>query len=68
MCQNGFMVESDNEKSNVLASQLRGNLKFDAPADYRIRVQGHIDDSWSDRLGGMIITRAFTLNKERMTY
>jgi hypothetical protein len=67
MCQNRRMITSDHEKSNLLASQLRGTLKFDVPADYRIRVLGHIDDSWSDRLGGMIITRAFTLNKERMT-
>ncbi len=43
------------------------NLKFEAPATYRIRVQGHLDDSWSDRLGGMVITRAFTEDKERMT-
>lgn len=48
-------------------SQFRGNLKFDAPAAYRIRVQGHIDDSWSDRLGGMTVTRAYTGNKEPMT-
>lgn len=61
------MVESDNEKSNVPMSQFRGNLEFDAPAAYRIRVQGHIDDSWSDRLGGMTVTRAYTGNKEPMT-
>ena len=43
------------------------NLKFEAPASYRIRVQGHLDDSWSDRLGGMVITRAFTADKQPMT-
>ena len=48
-------------------SQPWKNLKFEAPASYRIRVQGHLDDSWSDRLGGMVITRAFTADKEPMT-
>ena len=28
-----------------------------APAVYEIRVDGHLDDHWSDRLGGMAITR-----------
>ena len=35
-------------------------FKLDTPATYRIRIQGHIDDSWSDRLGGMVISRAYT--------
>jgi hypothetical protein len=48
-------------------SQPWKNLKFETPASYRIRVQGHLDDSWSDRLGGMVITRAFTADKEPMT-
>jgi len=48
-------------------SQSWKDLKFEAPASYRIRVQGHLDDSWSDRLGGMVITRAFTENKQPMT-
>ena len=48
-------------------SQSWENLKFEAPASYRIRVQGHLDDSWSDRLGGMVITRAFTADKQPMT-
>ena len=30
-------------------------LKFHTPATYRIRVKGYLDDSWSDRLGGMNI-------------
>ena len=25
-------------------------LQLETPATYRIRVQGHLDDSWSDRL------------------
>ena len=48
-------------------SQSWENLKFETPASYRIRVQGHLDDSWSDRLGGMVLTRAFTADKQPMT-
>ena len=29
--------------------------QFDVPAIYRIRIKGCLDDSWSDRLGGMEI-------------
>ena len=29
--------------------------QFDLPAIYRIRIKGYLDDSWSDRLGGMEI-------------
>lgn len=43
------------------------DLKFEAPASYRIRVLGHLDDRWSDRLGGMVLTRAFTKNNRPMT-
>jgi hypothetical protein len=28
---------------------------LDAPANYRIKIQGCLDDSWSDRFGGMTI-------------
>jgi len=48
-------------------SQSWKNLKFEAPAPYRIRVLGHLDDSWSDRLGGMVLTRAFTADKQPMS-
>ena len=27
------------------------------PATYEIRVQGHLDDHWSDRLCGLVVTR-----------
>jgi predicted exporter len=27
------------------------------PATYDIRVEGHLDDHWSDRLGGLALTR-----------
>ena len=48
-------------------SQSWKNLTFDGPAPYRIRVLGHLDDSWSDRLGGMVLTRAFSSDKQPMT-
>jgi hypothetical protein len=31
-------------------------LTLDTRATYRIRVKGHLDSSWSDRLGGLTIT------------
>lgn len=43
------------------------DLKFEAPATYRIQIQGHLDDSWSDRLGGMVITRAYTQDSQPMS-
>jgi hypothetical protein len=30
--------------------------KMSGPAIYKIRVRGHLDDTWSDRLGGMQIS------------
>jgi hypothetical protein len=43
------------------------NFKFETPAVYRIRVKDHIDDNLSDLMGGMVITRAFTEEKQPMT-
>jgi hypothetical protein len=43
------------------------HLKFEKPATYRIRVTGHIDDSFSGQLSGMIITRAFTADTQPIT-
>lgn len=37
------------------------------PPIYRIRLTGHIDDSLSGQLGGMVITRAFTSDSRPMT-
>ncbi len=42
-------------------------LKFEKPAVYRIRVNGHIDDSLMDHFGGMVITRAFTADSQPIT-
>jgi hypothetical protein len=43
------------------------DLRFEKPATYRIRVTGHIDESLSAQLGGMVITRAFTADSRPMT-
>ena len=32
--------------------------KMSGPAIYKIRVRGHLDDTWSDRLGGMQISES----------
>ena len=34
----------------------RKNFPFDRPGKYHIRVQGFLDESWSERLGGLRIT------------
>ena len=36
--------------------KIRKSYDFDRPGNYRIRVQGFLDESWSDRLGGLHIT------------
>jgi len=42
-------------------------VQLETPATYRILVQGHLDEEWSDRLGDMVITRAFTDKKHPIT-
>ena len=37
-------------------SESRKSFTFDRPGNYRIRVQGFLDESWSEKLGGMRIT------------
>ena len=42
-------------------------LKLETPATYRIRVQGRLDDTWADRLGGMVITADTAADKPPVT-
>ena len=42
-------------------------IQLETPATYRILVQGHLDEQWSDRLGDMVITRSFTDEKNPIT-
>jgi len=37
-------------------SKGREYCAFDRPGNYRIRVQGFLDETWSERLAGMTIT------------
>ena len=40
----------------MIHSKRRTDLPFGRPGKYRIRVQGFLDEGWSDRLGGMAIS------------
>jgi hypothetical protein len=40
---------------------------MESPARYRIRVRGHLDSSWSDRMAGMSITTTGGKNTEQIT-
>ena len=35
--------------------KMRGTLKLDQPATYRIQVAGYLDENWTTRLGGLKI-------------
>ena len=43
-------------KAIITVDFIGKNMKIYQPATYRITVEGHLDDSWSDCLGGMTIT------------
>ena len=51
------MIQSDDWKG----------FKLETPAIYKIRAQGNLDKSWSDRLAGMSITRGISENKAPVT-
>jgi hypothetical protein len=42
-------------------------LNLATPATYRIRVQGHIDNKWSDRFLGMALRRETTADALKIT-
>ena len=48
-------------------TSLENGLKLETPATYRIRVQGLLDASWSDRLSGMAISRIKTKKNAPVT-
>jgi hypothetical protein len=39
-------------------NQVRKRYKFDTPAGYRIRIEGSLDQRWSECLCGMVISSA----------
>ncbi len=51
----------------MLQSSNKEDFKFEKMATYRIRVQGHLDKSWSDRLGKMTITTTHSADKVAVT-
>lgn len=42
-------------------------MSLATPATYRIQVQGHLDENWSDSLNDMVITCAFTKKNKPIT-
>jgi hypothetical protein len=42
-------------------------LKLWTPARYRIKVQGHLDQCWSDRLAGLAITTSSQSDESPVT-
>lgn len=51
----------------MIKPQKLKELNLPTPATYRIRIQGHIDDSWVNQIEGMVITKAFTASKQPIT-
>jgi hypothetical protein len=45
----------------------RKNFPFNRPGNYRIRVLGFFDESWSERLGGLRITTSSLKDQEPVT-
>ena len=45
-------------------SESRKRFPFDRPGKYHIRVQGFLDESWSERLGGLRITACALKDQE----
>jgi len=45
----------------------RKSYTFDRPGNYRIRVIGYLDESWSDRLAGLHIAKSSPKDQEPVT-
>lgn len=58
------MTYSDNSKNTLHKDS---KLAVDQPATYCIQVVGNLDESWSDRLGGMTITSLSQTGKRSIT-
>lgn len=50
-----------------MAQQEKTRLRMEDPASYVIRVQGYLDEIWSDRLGNMTITMASSESQAPVT-
>ena len=51
----------------MAAIQHIGKVDFEKPGKYRIDVRGQLDDRWSDRLGGMRITKSGSEDESHVT-
>ena len=48
-------------------SETRKRYAFDRPGKYRIRVEGFVDESWSEKLSGMRITTSSEEDQKTVT-
>jgi len=48
-----------------MQSDNRKTFPFNRPANYRVRVLGSLDESWSERLGGWRVTTGSLEDRER---
>ena len=51
----------------MMNPRFSADFPFDKNREYRIRVQGSLDESWSKRLGGMRIIRNIQADQEPVT-
>ena len=56
-----------NWNADKISSQNGFDLTVDRPATYCIQVVGYLDDNWSDRLGGLVITSSGQVGKRAVT-
>ena len=55
---------SEKKKSEMMSESIESKgFKIGTPATYRIRVQGRVDQSWSEQLNGMAITQTEASDK-----
>jgi hypothetical protein len=43
---------------SIIMKEIKKKLTLDRPATYHIKVPGHLDQSWSEWVGGMTVTVA----------
>jgi hypothetical protein len=51
----------------MLPPEGKKSFTFDRPGKYRIRVQGFLHESWSERLGGLRITTSSLMDQGPVT-
>jgi hypothetical protein len=56
-----------NNLANSTADGTGNHIKFSQPATYCITFEGHLDDKWLDRLGGMTITKSSYKEQSSLT-